>query len=161
MTRDPYPLLERPLPRGLATLAEYAQRVGRSKDYIRTYWRPRPGFPDPVGKLAAQGRNGGGRGELVWKIAALDAFRASQHDLWGRRTTQLLVTSRNMDERMTLGYFADNVAEVHRKTITQYRGQSGFPAAGDDGKYRLGDLVDWWNHGRPGKRGPAAKAQAA
>ena len=156
-----YPLLDLPLPPGQATLDDYGKSIGRTKDYIRTYWRPRPGCPDPVGQLAARGRNGGGRGELVFDTAALDAFRATQPDLWGRRTTPLLVTGHDEDERMTLGYFAGNVAGVHPETVTQYRAQDGFPAAGDDGKYRLGDLVEFWNHGRPGKRGPAAKAQAA
>ena len=214
-----YPQLERPLPPGKLTLREYAPKVGRSARYIGDHWRSRPGFPTPAGELRARGRRGGGRGELVYEETALDAFRASQPDLWGQRTDTIAVTGRSLDERVTLGdfanhiahedcetvarhadqdgfppagtdglyrlgdlisywntrpllvtdrdhddrmtlsAFADEVVEKSRKTVTQYRDQ--LPPPGADGRYRLGDLIGFWNTGRPGKRGPAAKSEAA
>ena len=60
-----------------------------------------------------------------------------------------------VDERMTLGFFADHVTPRRdRRTITQYREAPGFPQADDDGRYRLGDLLEFFNTGRPGM--PAA-----
>ena len=214
-----YSLLEQPLPPGQTTIREYGRRIGRSPEYIRVEWGARQGFPVPVGQLRPRGRNGGGLGELVYETGALDAFRASQEDLWGIRAVAAVVTDRDLDERVslgefaaqvahedlelvaryrgldgfpagdargryrlgdligywntrpllitdrdraervTLGHFADHVVGKSRKTVTQYRDQ--LPPAGDDGRYPLGVLVDFWNYGRPGKRGPAAKSRAA
>ena len=55
----------------------------------------------------------------------------------------------DLESRVTLGWFADNVAGVARKTVTQCRHHPTFPA-GAAGRYRLGDLVDWWPT-RPGR----------
>jgi hypothetical protein len=154
-----YPVLEEPLPPGVLTLDDYASRAGRSKDYIRIFWRPRAGFPDPVGELRATGRHGGGRGKLAYSQAALDQFRAANPDLWGRGWDSALleITDRSPDERISLGNFAKHVADTHRTTVTHYRGQDRFPQSGDDGLYRLGDLVHYWNHGRPSKQGPSGQ----
>ena len=51
------------------------------------------------------------------------------------------------------GYIATRLG-VARKTVTQARDYPGFPAPGTDGKYRLGDLLEYWP-ARPGKRGKA------
>jgi hypothetical protein len=211
-------LLERPLAPGLTTLRDYAKRIGYSPDYIRLFWGKRDGFPAPAGELPPRGRHGGGRGELVFDEKALDAFRATQADLWGRRPMQRVVTNRDLDERITPSEFAQQLAGVDgavmaryqaldgfpeigkdgrcrlgdllahwntrpivlaghdpdervilreaariiglaHKTISQYRKKAGFPP-GRDGTYRLGDVVDFLNTGRPGKRGPAARDAA-
>ena len=54
MTR--YPQLEEPLPPGHITLKDYAPQTGRALGTIETHWRPKPGFPEPVGELPSRGR---------------------------------------------------------------------------------------------------------
>jgi hypothetical protein len=152
-----YPLLGRPLPDGVVTLAEHAESIGYSEGYVRS-WRSRPGFPEPVGELPGRGRY---RGGLAYREAALIAFRKTQPDLWGRTTRSAITTDRDLDERVTLGHFSDRVAGYKsRKTVTQYEGTEGFPVSGKDGRYRLGDLIEFFNNGRPGKRGPTKAAAA-
>lgn len=139
-----YPLLERPLPPGLATLADYGDRIGGySGDYIRHHWGKRPGFPAPAGAVRRQR----GRRELVYEIKGLDAFRATQADLWGRRVMARVTTDRDLDERITPGEFAGQLAGVSGEVMALYLelDSDGFPGAGPDGKYRLGDLVAYWN----------------
>ncbi len=150
MTR--YPLLEEPLPPGTTTIDGYAEKIGRTASYLRSYWLPRPGFPEPVGELPSPARHGGGRRRKVYTVASLDAFRASQPDLQDHRPAEI-TTDRDRDERVTLHFFAVHVAGLDPKTVSQYQGNPGFPKAGKDGRYRLGDLLGFFNS-RPGKRGP-------
>ena len=140
-----YRLLERPLAPGLTTLRGYAEGIGYSLGYIRLFWRKRDGFPAPVGELPPRGRHGGGRGELVFEEKALDAFRATQADLWGRRPMQRVVTSRDLDERITPGEFAQQLAGVGGEVMAQYQALEGFPETGTDRRCRLGDLLAYWN----------------
>src|SRR5208282_4398140 len=76
------------------------------------------------------------------------------------------------DDQVTIGEAA-RIIGVDPKTIEQYRGQAGFPAAVSTAgarprrragtrprKYRLGGIVEFLNTGRPGKRGRSAKAAA-
>ena len=143
-----YRLLEQPLPPGLTTLRDYADRLGYSPRYIRERWGRRDGFPEPVGELPSQGRVGrgsGGLGELVYEGKALDAFRARYADLWGRRRMQRVVTSRDLDERVTPREFARQLAGVGAEVIARYEDLEGFPETGADGTARLGDLVAYWN----------------
>jgi hypothetical protein len=143
-----YRLLEQPLPPGQTTLRGYAQRLGYSPRYIRDTWGQRDGFPEPVGELPSQGREGrgsGGLGELVYEERALDAFRARHADLWGRRRMQRVVTSRDLDERVTPAEFARQLAGVGAEVIARYEDLAGFPETAADGTARLGDLVAYWN----------------
>jgi hypothetical protein len=143
-----YRLLEQPLPAGLTTLRDYAERIGYSPRYIRQYWGQRDGFPGPVGELSPHGREGrgsGGLGELVYEEKALDAFRARHPDLWGRRRMQRVVTSRDLDERLTPAEFARQLAGVGAEAIARHEELEGFPETGADGTARLGDLVAYWN----------------
>jgi len=156
MASDSVPLLEEPLPPELVTIDTFAGEVGRTPRYILHYWVPREGWPEPVGELPGRGRRGGGRRRKVYARAALVAFRAGEPDLWGQPAQALSMPGHGVDERMTLGFFADHVTPRRdRRTITQYREAPGFPQADDDGRYRLGDLLEFFNTGRPGKR-PAA-----
>jgi hypothetical protein len=50
----------------------------------------------------------------------------------------------DQDERITLSRFAGLIGKS-RKTVTQHRGRAGFPAVGEDGLYRAGDLLTYWN----------------
>jgi hypothetical protein len=136
-----YPLLERPLPAGLTTLADYGHRIGYSPKYFRARWGSRDGFPRPVGVL----RRSRGRRELVYAVRGLDAFRATQADLWGRRVMQRVVTDRDLDERITPGQFASQLAAVDAEVIARYQELEGFPETGADGTCRIGDLVAYWN----------------
>ena len=147
MTR--YPQLEEPLPPGHITLKDYAPQAGRALGTIETHWRPKPGFPEPVGELPSRGRHGGGRGRLVYLTHQIDAFFAANQPAGGRDHRPMRPPSLGQEARVTAGWFATNVAGVARKTVTQYRDQPTFPRADDDGKYRLGDLMDWW----PTRRG--------
>ena len=56
------------------------------------------------------------------------------------------------DERITLGKFAGLIGKA-RGTVNQHRDRPGFPPPGEDGLYRAGDLLEYWNtrHGRRGK----------
>lgn len=140
-----YRLLERPLAPGQTTLRDYGLRIGYSADYIRLFWGRRDGFPAPVGELHPQGRHGGGRGELVFEVKALDAFRATQLDLWGRRPLRRVVTSRDLDERITPGEFASQLAGVSGEEMARYQELESFPRIGGDGMCPLGDLIAYWN----------------
>ncbi len=143
-----YRLLEQPLPPGQTTLRDYAEGLGYSPRYVRDTWGQRDGFPEPVGELPSQGREGrgsGGLGELVYEKKALDTFRARHADLWGRRRMQRVVTSRDLDDRITPGHFARQLAGVGAEVIARYQDLEGFPETGTDGTARLGDLLAYWN----------------
>jgi hypothetical protein len=119
---------------------------------------PRDGFPTPVGELRGGGRNSGGRRPKVYRRADLVQFRDGQQDLHGQGNGKL-ETSLDLDAQVTLSYFADHSAwegggKPNRKTITQHRDRPGFPRGGPGGKYRVGDLLTYFN-GRSGGRGPA------
>ncbi len=157
MARDSLPLLEEPLPPGMVTIETYADQIGRTPRYLLHYWLTRDGFPDPVGELPGRARRGGGRRRKVYDEAALADFRAGQPDLWGQPAQALAMPGHSRDERMTLGYFADHVTPRRdRRTVTQYREKPGFPQPDNDDRYELGALLDYFNTGRRGKRGPAA-----
>ena len=143
-----YPLIAEPLPPGLTTLRDYAERIGYSSRYIRQHWGKRGGFPEPVGELPSRGRIGrgsGGLAELVYEQKSLDAFRARHADLWGRRPMQRVVTGRDLDERITPGEFARQLAGADAEVIGRYQELRGFPQASADGTARLGDLLVYWN----------------
>ena len=71
-------------------------------------------------------------------------------------TRPILLTGQDPEQRVNLGQAA-RILGMARKTLSQYRDSAGFPAAGLDGLRRLGDVVDFLNTGRPGKRGPSAR----
>jgi hypothetical protein len=106
-----------------------------------------PGFPEPVGTLepAEQRR---GRRELLFDEAALDAWLAARPEL--APPERVVVFPVDLDERITLGRFASLIGKAN-KTVTQHRDRTGFPNSGEDGKYRAGDLLDYWNK-RVGRR---------
>lgn len=143
------------IPAGLTTLRAWSARQGRTYDYVRQFWRSRPGFPQPVDKLPPRGRNGGGRGEQLYDEAALDGWRSAQPDLDPPERIALSVLGVGAGERITLGRFAGLIGK-DRKTVTQHRDRPGFPEPGEGGTYRAGDLLEYWNArtGRRGKRGP-------
>lgn len=138
------------LPSGLTTLRHWALRHGRTHDYVRKFWRRRPGFPEPVGELAARGRNGGGRGQLLFDDAALEAWFSAQPDLAPPHRIDPAVFRADPEDRITLGRFAALIGKS-RGTVTQHRGRPGFPSVGADGLYRVTDLLTYWNT-RPGRR---------
>lgn len=141
-----------PAPRaGLITLRQWSARQGRTHDYVRQFWRKRPGFPDPVGESPPGGRHGGGRGELLFNEFALDEWLTAQPDLRPPERIELSALGIGADDRVTLGRFADAIGKG-RKTVTQHRGRDGFPESGADGLYRAGDLAVYWN-ARTGRRG--------
>lgn len=119
---------------------------------MRQNWRRRPGFPDPVSELPARGRHGGGRGELLFDQAALDAWLVGQPDLHPPVRIDPAALRIDSGERITLGRFAALIGK-DRKTITQHRGRPGFPQPDPDGAYRAGELIEYWNT-RTGRRGP-------
>jgi hypothetical protein len=80
----------------------------------------------------------------------LDAFFAGNQPGGGRDHRPMRETPLSDDARVTLSWFAKNVADVANKTVTQHRDKPTFPRAGEDGKYRLGDLMAWWPT-RPGR----------
>lgn len=137
-----YTVIAEPLPPGLVTLSQWAATVGRSPGTIRSRWSQRSGFPAPCGRTPGRGRHGGGLGEMVYRAADLEKCLPP--------SAQLDDAGISPDQRVTLGWFADRVAGVARKTVTQYRGTSGFPAPGADGRYRYVDLAIWWRS-RPGR----------
>jgi hypothetical protein len=146
------------LPPGTTTLRSWAARHGRTHDYLRR-WRRRDGFPSPVGELPARGRHGGGRGELLFDEKALDTWLAGQADLEAPERFDLVALGLAADDRITLGRFAA-LAGRARNTVIQHLERPGFPQAGADGTYRVGDLSDYWNS-RTGHRGQAREPRAA
>jgi hypothetical protein len=147
------------VPPGLITLRQWAASHGRTYDYVRQFWRKRDGFPDPVGELPSRGRHGGGRGELLFSETALEDWFAAQPDLLppGRIDPSNLPV--DADERITLGRFASHIGKA-RGTVTQHRGRPGFPEADANGRYRAGDLLDYWNT-RTGRRRPSDEPRLA
>jgi hypothetical protein len=137
-------------PPGQTTLRRWAPRHGRTYDYVRQFWRRRPGFPDPVGELPARGRHGGGPGELLFDEAALDAWLAAQPDLAPPERIDPSAAGIDPQERITLTRFA-KLAGRTRQTVAQHRDRPGFPPAEEDGTYRTGDLLQYWNS-RTGRR---------
>lgn len=137
-----YSVIDWPLRPDLITLSAWAASVGRSHGTIRARWSAKPGFPAPVGRTPGRGRHGGGLGELVYRVADLNA--------WLPAPAQLDDADVGPDQQVTLGWFADNVAHVARKTVTQYRDKAGFPAPSPDGSYTYSDLARFWQD-RPGR----------
>ncbi len=80
-TRAILPVLEEPLPDGVITLRQWAQRIGRAPATVVTHWQQRPGFPSPIGQLPSQTRQRGGTGESLYAEAELDAWRMTQASL--------------------------------------------------------------------------------
>jgi hypothetical protein len=77
-------------------------------------------------------------------------------------TRPIVLTGNDPDEEVTLSKAA-RILGVNVKTTYQYQRHPGFPegtATADGVVYRLGDVVDFLNNGRPGKRGPAARTAA-
>lgn len=132
-----YPVLEEPLPPGRATLDGYGQRIGYQGKYLYYFWRPRDGFPEPVGELA-------GSGTHVYDVKSLEQFRVANADLWGRRQMTRVTTGQDVDLRITPAEFAA-MAGVDPQDLDPYRPLPAFPETGQDGRYRLGDLIVFWN----------------
>ena len=139
-----------PVPPGLTTLRLWASRHGRTLEAVRHKWRKQAGFPDPVGELSSRGRRGGGRGQLLFDEAALDAWLAAQAHLAPPERIDLTALRADPDDRVTLSRFAAMIGK-DRKTVTQHRSRPGFPDGDPDGRYRVGDLLQYWNE-RPGRR---------
>ncbi len=148
-----FPLLSEPLGPDLTTIEAWAQSINRSPAYIQGYWTRLEDWPAPVGELPPGGRDGRGRGRHVYRLADLEALRSAHPEMRPENRRRPIDTTLDHDLRVTLGFFA-GIAGVARKTVTQARGYPGFPEPGTDGKYRLGDLLDYWP-ARPGKRGKA------
>jgi hypothetical protein len=144
------------VPAGLITLRGWAPRHGRTYDYVRQFWRRRPGFPEPAGELPARGRHGGGRRELLFEEAILDAWLAAQSDLAPPERIDPDAFGVAAEERITLNRFATLIGKA-AKTITQHRGRPGFPDTGTDGRYRAGDLLEYWNS-RTGRRSKSPRS---
>lgn len=138
----------------MTTLRLWAARHGRSHDRVR-HWRADPQFPVQAGELAPRGRHGGGIGEEYFDEAALDAWLASRPDLAPPERIDPSAARIDPDERVTLGRFAGLIGKA-RGTVNQHRNRPGFPQHGEDGLYRTGDLLEYWNT-RPGRRGKASK----
>jgi hypothetical protein len=134
----------------MTTLRRWALRHGRSHDYVRQFWRRLPGFPDPAGELPARGRHGGGRGELLFEQAALDSWMAAQPGLAPPERIDPAALRIDPDERVTLGRFAALIGK-DRKTVTQHRDRPEFPEPDPGGRYRVADLLGYWNS-RTGRR---------
>lgn len=135
------------LEEGQVTLRQYGDEVGRTLETLWTHWRPREGFPVPVGVLRIGRRQGGGRPEPVYSREQLNQFRATQPDLWGRRRIRLVI-GHDDSEQVTLAEFADLTGiTVPGPNV------GGCPPAGPDGLFRLGDLATWQNT-RPASAGP-------
>ncbi len=121
-------------------------------------WRRREGFPAPVGELPARGRHGGGRGELLFDEQALDAWLAAQSELSPPERFDLAALGLRPGDQITLGRFATLIGRA-RNTVTQHRDRPGFPQPREDGTYRAGDLLNYWNS-RTGHRGRAGSHSA-
>lgn len=106
-----------------------------------------PGFPESVTTLEPVEQRRGRR-ELLFDEAALDKWLAARPELAPPERVGSLPV--DPDERMTLGRFASLIGKAN-KTVTQHRGRVGFPESSGDGKYRVGDLLEYWNT-RDGRR---------
>lgn len=135
----------RPLPPGLVTLHDYAKSVDRTWMFLHAHWKPRAGFPARVGTLPPPGRNSGGPPEDVFDEAELNAFRASQPDLWGRRGTRLILGHDPLKRVSLAGFAALAGLPVPEP--------AGCPPPGADGLWPLGELAAWHN-GRSSAAGP-------
>jgi hypothetical protein len=87
---------------------------------------------------------------LLFDEAALDAWLVAQPDLAPPERIDLAAFGISAEERITLNRFATLIGKA-AKTVTQHRGRLGFPDAGSDGRYRAGELLEYWNS-RTGRR---------
>jgi hypothetical protein len=87
---------------------------------------------------------------LLFDEAALDAWLAAQAHLAPPERIDLTALRADPDDRVTLSRFAAMIGK-DRKTVTQHRSRPGFPDGDPDGRYRVGDLLQYWNE-RPGRR---------
>jgi hypothetical protein len=85
----------------------------------------------------------------------LDAWLAAQPSLSSPERIDLAALGVAPDDRITLGRFAAIIGRA-RNTVGQHRDRQGFPEPGEDGTYRAGDLVRYWN-ARTGHRGEAVR----
>jgi hypothetical protein len=81
----------------------------------------------------------------------LDAWLANRPDLAHPERIDPSVARIDPDERITLGKFAGLIGKA-RGTVNQHRDRPGFPPSREDGRYRAGDLLAYWNT-RTGQRG--------
>lgn len=139
-----YPELAEPLDEGLVTIASWARAVNRSAAYVSGYWRPQPDWPEPVGQLPPRGRNGGGRPALVYAGAELDSWRERHEETQPEGHSAAVTTDLDPGTLVTLGRFAE-IANLDRKTVTQYRGTPGWPAQVTGEAYRLRGLLSFWS----------------
>lgn len=132
---------------GLVTLREWAELAERPYSTVATEWRYRPGFPAPADRQPRA--TGGGTGEPLYARAQLDAWLAAQERI-GPSPAHL--SGHSQDELVALYQFADLIGRRH-STVYQYRRRPGFPAPADGVRYRLADLLAWWNDpaNRPGQ----------
>ncbi len=72
------PVQKAPLPDGMITLRQWAQRVDRAPSTVITHWRQRPGFPSPVAQLPAASCHRGAAGESLYIETELEAWRMVQ-----------------------------------------------------------------------------------
>jgi len=138
-----YPELAEPLADGLTTIRRWAAQINRSPAYVSAFWRRLPDWPEPVGHLPRRGRNGGGRGELVFAVADLEACRERHPEMWPERRAAVVETGLDPSTLVTAGRFAE-IAGVDRKTVTQYRDKPGWPAPVAEEVYRLRSLLSFW-----------------
>lgn len=139
------------------TLDEWAVKQGRSPKYVRNFWRPQAGFPEPVGRQEAPRTTG--PGAELYDEAALDSWRADLLATQPMPPPEPYPVPGDPEERLTLGAVARRLG-VDGKTVTQYRGAIDERAAdveqrGTRRYYRLGEVIAILNAIRRG-RGVAA-----
>lgn len=135
-----------PVVGNLVTLAEWADKAGRSAEAIRNHWAPRPDFPAPK---QSQPRTGSGPRFEQYDEDELDEFLATWNALHQPRA---LTVDGDPNQLRTLGEIA-RLAGVAGATITQYRDLLDAHTTHEDrGKrrfYRTGDVLRVLNN-RPG-----------
>ncbi len=145
------------------TLAEWAERHGRTVGTAWSHWTSRPDFPRPVGRRP---RPGGAPGTAIaeYDEAELDAWLAAQP---GMGPPPPVAFDGDIEELLTLSAFAARAQAagktLERSTIYQYRDREDFPKPVNGRFYRAGDVLEFMNS-RPGPgnrlRGSARRRRA-
>jgi hypothetical protein len=140
------------------TLREWAARIHRAPGTVQRAYTQAPGFPRAVGRRSRPG-GPAGRRENEYLLAELDrwwaAKQAATRQAGGPPAAR---TDLDPEARVNLREIAEQLGITHG-TVRRYpalyaRGRNPFPAAGEDGRRRWGDVLAW--HGRRYGSGPRA-----
>jgi hypothetical protein len=150
------------------TLREWAAHIHRAPATVQRVYTQAPGFPRPVGRRPRPG-GAAGRGENEFLLAELDRWWTGKQSA-SRQAGGPPAAPADLDPeaRVNLREIAERLGITHgaarRYPALYARGDNPFPASGEDGRRRWGDVLAWHRRrrgsGPPGRRAPVSRPAA-